>query len=71
MSADTLCPLKQARQSPYPQDVIGRQQLLDALISTQGNKAEAARMLGISRVSLYKRLGKYDIKTNKSVSGTD
>jgi len=28
-------------------------------------------MLGISRVSLYKRLGKYDIKTNKSVSGTD
>jgi len=71
MRADTLCPLKQARQSPYSQDAVGRQQILDALIATGGNKAESARMLGISRVSLYKRLGKYDIKTNKSVSGTD
>lgn len=41
----------------------------DALVSAGGNKARAARMLGISRVSLYKRLRDYDIQTGKTVFG--
>jgi len=38
-----------------------RRELIDALKSAGGNKSQAARILGISRVSLYKRLGKHRI----------
>ncbi len=68
MTAADTCRLKGVQQAPSYQDTVGRQQLVDALISAHGNKAEAARILGISRVALYKRLGKYDIKTKKSFS---
>ena len=44
-----------------------RQRLIDALASAQGNKAQAAQLLGISRVSLYNRLKKYNIQTCKTV----
>lgn len=70
MTADT-CRLKEARQSPSSQPSFGPRQLLDALTSARGNKTEAARMLGISRVSLYKKLGKYNIRTNKFFSDED
>jgi len=39
-----------------------RQTLLEAMKSAGGNKSEAARILGISRVSLYKRLRKHQIE---------
>ncbi len=68
ITTDTHRSSKQSRQLPYPQDAVGRQQILDALIATGGNKAESARMLGISRVSLYKWLRKYNIRMNKSIS---
>ena len=47
-----------------------RRVLLKALKSARGNKSEASRILGISRVSLYKRLRKYSIQVNKEI-GTD
>lgn len=43
--------------------------LIDALRRAQGNKSEAARLLGISRVTLWKRLKKYDIEVNKKIQG--
>ncbi len=46
-----------------------RKKLVDALVSAKGNKAEAAKILGISRVSLYNRLKKYNIKTYKGFQG--
>lgn len=43
-----------------------RQQLLHVLKETSGNKSEAARILGVSRVTLWKYLKKYNITVDKS-----
>ncbi len=42
--------------------INNRQQLLQALEKTDWNKAKAARMLGIHRVTIYKMMRKYRIK---------
>jgi two-component system, NtrC family, response regulator HydG len=44
-----------------------KRQLLQALEKADGNKSQAARILGISRVTLWKRLKDYDIKVEKTV----
>ncbi len=44
-----------------------RQLLLDTLKQTGGNKSEAARLLGISRVTLWKQLKKYEITVGKAI----
>lgn len=44
-----------------------RQLLLDTLKETGGNKSEAARLLGISRVTLWKQLKKYEITVGKAI----
>ncbi|MBU0942976.1 MAG: sigma 54-interacting transcriptional regulator [Proteobacteria bacterium] len=51
-------------QSQSPAD--RRQQLLHVLNKTNGNKSEAARILGISRVTLWKQLKRYNITVDKS-----
>jgi len=43
--------------------------LLDALKKSGGNKSEAAKLLGISRVTLWKRLKDHDIQVNRAVQG--
>jgi len=57
-------PKKGHRVSPEQKEV-----LLDALKKTGGNKSEAAKILGISRVTLWKRLKEHDIQVNKAVQG--
>ncbi len=44
-----------------------RQLLLNTLKETGGNKSEAARILGISRVTLWKQLKKYAITVDKAI----
>ncbi|MDX1775302.1 MAG: helix-turn-helix domain-containing protein, partial [Desulfobulbales bacterium] len=44
-----------------------RRELIQALQSAGGNKSEAARRLGISRVTLWKRLKKFGIQIDKNV----
>ncbi|MBW1788074.1 MAG: sigma 54-interacting transcriptional regulator [Deltaproteobacteria bacterium] len=46
-----------------------RARTLQALTEAGGNKSEAARILGISRVTLWKRLKQYDIQVDKEVRG--
>ncbi len=43
-----------------------REQLLQAIKAANGNKSEAARILGISRVTLWKHLKKHNITIDKS-----
>ncbi|HME46263.1 MAG TPA: sigma 54-interacting transcriptional regulator [Syntrophorhabdales bacterium] len=50
---------------------IGEKDLVAALEKSQGNKAEAARLLGISRVTLWKLLKKYDITAQLRVDVQD
>jgi DNA-binding NtrC family response regulator len=60
---------RQPRQTGHEsQDEEGyRIQLLKVLKECDGNKSEAARRLGISRVTLWKRLKKLNITVNRSV----
>ncbi|MBI5559107.1 MAG: sigma 54-interacting transcriptional regulator [Deltaproteobacteria bacterium] len=44
-----------------------RQRLLKALRSAKGNKSEAARILGVSRVTLWKNLKKHQIEVNRNI----
>lgn len=45
-------------------DLIEREMIKEALIIVDGNKIEAAKMLGISRQTLHRRLGKISSKDN-------
>ena len=45
----------------------GRKEIMDALQTAGGNKSEAARILGISRVTLWKRLKALDIQVDKEI----
>ena len=46
-----------------------KRRLLEALEATGGNKSEAARILGISRVTLWKRLKAHDIQVDRQIRG--
>ncbi len=46
-----------------------RGRLVEALTAAGGNKSKAARLLGISRVTLWKRLKDHDIQVDKKISG--
>ncbi|MDF2531347.1 MAG: domain S-box protein [Clostridia bacterium] len=41
-----------------------RQAILDALMIEKGNKSKAAKLLNVSRTSLYEKMTKYDIQEN-------
>jgi transcriptional regulator with PAS, ATPase and Fis domain len=43
-------------------DQVEREALLEALSSSGGNKMQAAKILGISRAWLYKKIKQYDIR---------
>lgn len=44
--------------------------LLDALLAAGGNQSKAARILGISRVTVWNRMRKYGIDLRKTVAGS-
>jgi len=46
-----------------------RKRILEALESTSGNQSKAAEILGISRVTLWKRLKAFDIQVDRKVRG--
>jgi len=48
-------------------DDAERKEILEALAATGGNQSKAAEILGISRVTLWKRLKAFDIKVDRSV----
>ena len=46
-----------------------RRRIVDALEATRGNQSKAAEILGISRVTLWKRLKNFDIQVDRKVRG--
>jgi PAS domain S-box-containing protein len=58
------------RRAPKSQsDDEERKRVLQALEATGGNQSKAAEILGISRVTLWKRLKTYDIQVDRKVRG--
>ncbi|MCA9083300.1 MAG: sigma 54-interacting transcriptional regulator [Planctomycetaceae bacterium] len=45
-----------------PKQLLERQRIVDALQRTEGNKAAAAKLLGISRVTMWKKVNKFGLK---------
>ncbi|MEJ2158093.1 MAG: sigma 54-interacting transcriptional regulator [Desulfobacteraceae bacterium] len=55
--------LSAAAAPPKDLDTIKKQRLLKALESSKGNQSEAARVLGISRTSVWNQMKKFGLKT--------
>jgi DNA-binding NtrC family response regulator len=72
ITPDFLFPLPPDSDSPptsLPQatkkalEAVERQKIIDALHKVNGNRSRAARLLGISRASFYKKLRSYSIRS--------
>jgi two-component system nitrogen regulation response regulator GlnG len=46
---------------------VERELIIQALIETQGNQVQAARLLGITRATLRKRVEKFGIKQGLAI----
>jgi two-component system response regulator HydG len=57
------------RTSQKPSGDEERKRIVDALEATGGNQSRAAEILGISRVTLWKRLKAFDIQVDRKVRG--
>ena len=54
---------------PGSDDHVKRNELIEALTKAEGNQSEAARLLGISRVTVWNRIKKYGIHVGRNVNG--
>ncbi|MEA1946402.1 MAG: sigma 54-interacting transcriptional regulator [Thermodesulfobacteriota bacterium] len=52
---------------PVNRDEIKQRQLLDALKRAGGNQSEAARILGVSRVTVWNRMKKFNINLRREI----
>ena len=62
-------PHKTSEPSSVGLDEIKKRRLIDALRQSGGNQSEAARMLGISRTSVWNQIKKYGIKPARELAG--
>ncbi|MCG6981514.1 MAG: sigma 54-interacting transcriptional regulator [Deltaproteobacteria bacterium] len=62
-----VTPKRRAAQRPSGDEE--KKRILEALEATGGNQSKAAEILGISRVTLWKRLKALDIQVNRKVQG--
>jgi transcriptional regulator with PAS, ATPase and Fis domain len=64
---DTLgCPLPHC---PQGKGKLEKEELLQALRQSHGNQSEASRILGVSRVTVWKRIKKHGIDVKKEIRG--
>ncbi|MDD4070924.1 MAG: helix-turn-helix domain-containing protein, partial [Desulfobacterales bacterium] len=54
-------PLRTDDPTPTKKQAVEPDQILDALRLAEGNKAKAARLLGIGRVTLYRKLKEFNL----------
>ncbi|KIX12502.1 sigma-54 interaction domain-containing protein [Dethiosulfatarculus sandiegensis] len=57
-------PRKRAGLKPNPE----KEALIEALRQAQGNKSQAARILGVSRATVFNRMRKYDVSLEKVIN---
>ncbi len=62
--SENMCP-----SPPEPADAHEREQLIRALRQAGGNQSAAARLLGVSRVTVWKRMKKHRIERSRDVDG--
>jgi two-component system response regulator HydG len=62
-------PHKTGEPSSVGLDEIKKQRLVDALQQSGGNQSEAARILGISRTSVWSQIKRYGIKPVRKSAG--
>jgi transcriptional regulator with PAS, ATPase and Fis domain len=62
-------PHKTSALSSVGLDEIKKRRLMDALQQSGGNQSEAARILGISRTSVWSQIKKYGIKPARELAG--
>ncbi len=60
-------PKKKSKKDPSQKKGLDRERILNALREAGGNKSETARLLGISRVTLWKRLNALDIQVDREI----
>jgi transcriptional regulator of acetoin/glycerol metabolism len=58
-------PLQTQRLAPQSAENAEKKALIDALRQTNGNQTQAARLLGINRVTVWNRMKKYGIDLRK------
>ena len=63
VSDGSSVPLAAAVANGYTLKDLEREYILRVVESTYGNKAEAARILGVDRTTLYRKLEEYKVKT--------
>jgi PAS domain S-box-containing protein len=59
--SEETSPVANAQPAPQPGRKVVREDVLSALGRTDGNKAKAARLLGVNRATLYRYLKKFGI----------
>lgn len=52
---------------PVNRDEIKKRQLLDALEKARGNQSKASRILGVSRVTVWNRMKKFNINLRREI----
>jgi transcriptional regulator of acetoin/glycerol metabolism len=60
-SRSRLADLVRGVEPPAPLDAIEREHILDVLRQVNGNRMAAAKVLGISRRALYRRLDRHHL----------
>lgn len=58
-------PLPEVKKTPNNHKEIKRKQLVEALEKAGGNQSEAARILGVSRVTVWNRIKRFNINLKK------
>jgi len=68
--AACVCPPESVASTPSPwQDHAGRRELIEALRQAKGNQTEAARLLGVSRVTIWKRIKRFGLEPGMQRGG--
>jgi len=56
-----------AKQNPFNMQGIERLELLEALEKSNGNQSQAAKILGVSRVTVWNRMKRYNLQAKRKI----